>query len=73
MLRGVGSPNRIVLMNKDIEQRWAELHRELQDLAEGKVLVGEGDPCLREDEIQEELDRLEFQAGAEWMGKRPVD
>lgn len=52
----------------DENDRWSELHRQLQDLADGKVI--DADPCQREDEIQEELDGLEFEAGLLWMKER---
>ena len=51
-----------------LQRRWKELHQQLQQLLEGKVV--EGDPAVAEDAIHGELDEIEFELGEEWARQR---
>ena len=50
-----------------LSQRWDELSRELEDLIDGKVQPGAVDLAAREDTLHTELDRIEYELGAEYL------
>lgn len=47
--------------NEEIQARWAAIDKELQGIAEGKVV--DGCPAEREAQLLGELDELEYEAG----------
>lgn len=50
-----------------LDDRWEEVNRELDDLAQLRVVVGYGDPAAREGEL---LDELEYEAGIAYFHER---
>ena len=52
-----------------LSRRWDELHRELDELLEGKVQPGNVDLAAREDEIHAELDRIEHALGLAYLDR----
>jgi hypothetical protein len=47
------------------QTRWLQIERQLQDIAEGKVVAS--DPAATEARLLEELDQLEWEAGQEYF------
>ena len=58
------------MTSEELDRRWDEVSRQLDDLAEWRIVVGDDDPALREAELLEELDELEYLAGIEYFDKR---
>lgn len=49
-----------------LDARWHAIERELADLHDGKVTVGT-DPAVREGELLEEQDEIEFELGSDQL------
>lgn len=47
-----------------LRQRWLAIERELAELSNGKVTVG-NDPATLESELREEQDDIEFELGSD--------
>lgn len=57
--------------NEELAQRWREIDRELEELAEGKV--NDGDSIDRESALLLELDQLERESGEVWFRERDLE
>jgi len=53
---------------EQIDQRWQEIDRELEDIANLKVCTT--DPVEREGVLLQELDELEYEAGLNYFRER---
>ena len=61
------NPNRY----REIQQRWAEIDRELADLQAGKVISSPA-PAAREAELLEEQDALDYELGDDEFRNRRI-